>query len=219
MSIITRTEISFFMYNTHAWFRIDRNHRNILFVVVFIHFELRFYVLERYFRTHFEILDHFVSKSNLTYSVNYYDIFSDLTLSVYFTEYYWILKFTEFTEYLVVSTEYLNLDRPCTSVSKFYFTVTQCHVKVSGNPPTILGNFQESSGNFPGTFPTTPLPIPTHSTPLPPDPPTYPPILFPTPKHFKLIFSKLLFRYHFGRISHFPTPFISLLQKPRSLNL
>ena len=109
-SIITRTEISFFMYNnTHAWFRIDRNHRNILFVVVFIHFELRFYVLERYFRTHFEILDHFVSKSNLTYSVNYYDIFSDLTLSVYFTEYYWILKFTEFTEYLVVSTEYLNL--------------------------------------------------------------------------------------------------------------
>ena len=86
-SIITRTEISFFMYNTHAWFRIDTNHRNILFVVVFIHFELRFYVLERYFRTHFEILDHFVSKSNLTYSVNYYDIFSDLTLSVY----YWIL--------------------------------------------------------------------------------------------------------------------------------
>ena len=74
-------------YNTHAWFRIDRNHRNILFVVVFIHFELRFYVLERYFRTHFEILDHFVSKSNLTYSVNYYDIFSDLTLSVF----YWIL--------------------------------------------------------------------------------------------------------------------------------
>ena len=98
-----------YVYNTHAWFRIDRNHRNILFVVVFIHFELRFYVLERYFRTHFEILDHFVSKSNLTYSVNYYDIFSDLTLSVYFTEYYWILKFTEFTEYLVVSTEYLNL--------------------------------------------------------------------------------------------------------------
>ena len=86
-SIITRTEISFFMYNTHAWFRIDTNHRNILFVVVFIHFELRFYVLERYFRTHSEILDHFVSKSNLTYSVNYYDIFSDLTLSVF----YWIL--------------------------------------------------------------------------------------------------------------------------------
>ena len=108
-SIITRTEISFFMYNTHTWFRIDRNHRNILFVVVFIHFELRFYVLERCFRTHFEILDHFVSKSNLTYSVNYYDIFSDLTLPVYITEYYWILKFTEFTEYLVVSTEYLNL--------------------------------------------------------------------------------------------------------------
>ena len=107
---ITRTEISFFMYNTHAWFRIDRNHQNILFVVVFIHFELRVYALERYFRTHFEILDHFVSKSNLTYSVIYYDIFSDLTLSVYFTEYYWIFKFTEFTEYLVVSTEYLNLD-------------------------------------------------------------------------------------------------------------
>ena len=109
-SIITRTEISFFMYNTRSWFRIDRNHRNIiLFVVVFIHFELRFYVLERYFRTHFEILDHFVSKCDLTYSVNYYDIFSDLTLPVYITEYYWILKFTEFTEYLVVSTEYLNL--------------------------------------------------------------------------------------------------------------
>ena len=122
-------------------------------------------------------------------------------------------------ESVMIVESFWHRPRPCTSVSKFYFTVTQCHVKVSGNPPTILGNFQESSGKFPGTFPTTPLPIPTHSTPLPPDPPTYPPILFPTPKHFKLIFLKLLFRYHFGRISHFPTPFISLLQKPRSLNL